>query len=270
MSNLKATKMENQNAILIIDAQFDFCNPQGALFVNGANDDMKRLANWIKANKTQIDHITLTMDSHPVNDISHPSFWQDKEGNLPAPFTAITAQEIEDGKWSPRFFPKEAIQYVQSLEQQGEFSHFIWPYHCLTGSRGAAIDDNIMDALKEWTKGGKFYQVVAKGTYPLSEHFGIFRANVPVVNQPETHLNQQLIDTLDKYQNVFLAGEAKSHCVANSLKQALEEAPGLASKFIILEDCMSDVTGLGHLGDPIYAKAKRAGIRFAKTKDVVL
>lgn len=262
--------MKNQNAILIIDAQYDFCNPQGALFVAGADDDMKRLAAWIKSNKSQIDHISVTMDNHPVNDISHPSFWQDKNGNFPNPFTPITSQEIKDGKWCPRFFPKEAISYVESLEKQGEFGHFIWPNHCLIGSRGAALDDNIMEALIEWTKDGKFYQVIAKGTYPLTEHFGIFRANVPVANRPETQLNQALIDTLEKYQTVYLAGEAKSHCVANSLKQAMEEAPGLAGKFIILEDCMSDVTGLSHLGTPIYTKAKSIGIRFAKSIDIIL
>lgn len=262
--------MNNQNAILIIDAQYDFCNPKGSLFVTGADADMKRLAAWIKSNKGKIDHISVTMDSHPVNDISHPSFWQDKNGNFPDPFTPITAKEIKDGKWSPRFFPKEAINYVQTLEMQGEFGHFIWPYHCLVGSRGAALDDNIMEALIEWTKDGKFYQVVAKGTYPLTEHFGIFRANVPVANRPETQLNQTLIETLEKYQNVYLAGEAKSHCVANSLKQAMEEAPNLASKFVILEDCMSDVTGLSHLGTPIYTKAKAQGIRFTKSSDLIL
>lgn len=262
--------MNNQNAILIIDAQYDFCNPHGALFVAGADADMKRLAAWIKTNKSQIDHISVTMDSHPVNDISHPSFWQDKNGNFPNPFTPITSREIKDGKWSPRFFPKEAISYVESLEKQGEFGHFIWPNHCLIGSRGAALDDNIMEALIEWTKDGKFYQVVAKGTYPLTEHFGIFRANVPAANRPETQLNQALIDTLEKYRKVFLAGEAKSHCVANSLKQAMEEAPNLANKFVILEDCMSDVTGLSHLGVPIYTKAKAMGIKFAASTAISL
>ena len=262
--------MKNQNAMLIIDAQFDFCNPQGALFVDGAEEDMKRLATWIKINKTHIDHISVTMDSHPVNDISHPSFWQDKHGNFPNPFTPISLQEIKDGKWTPRFFPKEAIGYIEALENQGEFGHFIWPYHCLIGSRGAALDDNVMEALVDWTRDGKFYQVVAKGTYPLTEHFGIFRANVPAANRPETQLNQALINTLERYQQVFLVGEAKSHCVANSLKQAMEEAPELAVKFIILEDCMSDVTGLGHLGAPIYDKARKMGIRFAKSTDVVL
>jgi nicotinamidase/pyrazinamidase len=262
--------MNNQHAMLIIDAQYDFCNPKGALFVQGADADMNRLSAWIKRNKKQIDHISVTTDSHPVNDISHPSFWQDKNGNIPAPFTSITASEIKEGKWSPRFSPKEAISYVEALEKQGEFGHFIWPTHCLTGSRGAAIDDSLMEALIEWTAEGNDYHVVTKGTYPLSEHFGIFRANVPVADVPETQLNQGLIDTLEKYRHVYLAGEAKSHCVANSLKQAMEEAPALARKFVILEDCMSDVTGLGFLGDPIYAKAMEMGIRFAKSTEVTL
>lgn len=259
-----------QNALLIIDAQYDFCSPQGALFVEGADADMKRLAGWIKANKERIDHITVTLDNHPVNDISHPSFWQDKNGNFPDPFTPITALELKEGKWSPRFFPREALAYVETLEKQGEFTHFIWPYHCLTGSRGAALDDSIMEALMYWALDGKSYNAVQKGSHPLTEHFGIFRANVPVTGHPETQLNRSLIGTLEKFQHVYLAGEAKSHCVANSLKQAMEEAPGLASKFIVLEDCMSDVAGLGHLGDPVYTKAGSMGIRFAKSSDIVL
>lgn len=258
------------NAILIIDAQYDFCHPQGALFVPGADADMKRLSAWIKAHKDKIDHIALTMDSHPVNDISHPSFWYDEKGDFPKPFTPITSSEIKAGKWTPRFSPAEAAAYVEALEKQGEFGHFIWPYHCLTGSRGAAFDDHIMDALVEWTKDGKYYQVIEKGTYPLTEHFGVFRANVPVAGHPETQLNTGLIDTLRNFENVFLAGEAKSHCVANSLKQAMDEAPDLAARFIILEDCMSDVTGLGYLGDPVYVQARKKGIKFVKSSDVNL
>ena len=260
--------MNNQNALLIIDAQYDFCNPKGSLFVEGADADMKRLANWIKANKNKIDHITVTMDNHPVNDISHPSFWQDKDGNFPGPFTPITSQDIHEGKWAPRFFQNEAILYVELLEKQGEFGHFIWPYHCLIGSRGAAIDENIMEALVDWARDGKFYEAVIKGTNPLTEHFGVFRANIPIDGQPETQLNQELIDTLGKYRRIFLAGEARSHCIANSLKQIMEEAPLLVPAFIILEDCMSDVTGLSHLGAPIFNHAREKGIRFSTTREV--
>lgn len=260
--------MNNNNALLIIDAQYDFCNQNGALFVQGADADMKRLACWIKKYSDLIDNITLTMDSHPVNDISHPSFWAGKDGNFPNPFTPITLKDIDEGIWNPRFFRDEAVNYIRELEKQGEFGHFIWPYHCLTGSQGAAIENNIMEAVTEWCLKGNNYQVETKGTYPLSEHFGIFRANVPVTKHPETLINQRLINNLNNYSNIFLAGEAKSHCVANSLKQVIEIAPDLANKFIILEDCMSDVAGLGFMGEPVYNKAKEIGIRFAKSIDI--
>ncbi len=258
--------MNYQNAMLIIDAQYDFCNPQGALFVQGADQDMKRLSGFISTNSAQIDHICVTLDSHPVNDISHPAFWMDKDGNYPAPFTQITLKEVREGRWTPRFFPQESLKYLEQLEAQGEFPHFIWPEHCLIGSKGASLDDQLMDALRTWTRAGKYYQAVTKGTYPLTEHFGIFMAQIPVADRPETQLNQGLLRTLERYKNVYLAGEAKSHCVATSLRQAMRYAPALAEKIIVLEDAMSDVTGLGHLGTPIYDEARKMGIRFSTTQ----
>jgi nicotinamidase-related amidase len=262
--------MKNQHAFLIIDAQYDFCHPNGALYVPGAEKDMERLSRFISANAPKIDHICITLDSHPVNDISHPSFWQDKNGKFPAPFTQITLADVQGGQWTPRFFPKEAIKYLEELEKQGQFPHLIWPEHCLIGSKGNALDDQLMTALVDWTRQGKYYQAVTKGTYPLTEHFGIFMAQIPVADRPETQLNQSLIKTLENYQNVYVAGEAKSHCVATSIKQALDYAPGLANKMVIIEDCMSDVPNLGHLGQPIYEEAKKRNIRFARIQDITL
>lgn len=254
-----------KNALLIIDAQVDFCDPTGSLYVQGAEKDMERLGKFISNNKAEIDFIGLTMDSHQVIDISHPSFWQDASGNNPSPFTQITAAQVETGVWAPRFFPKEALSYIQELEKQGEYPHFIWPEHCIVGSPGVAIMPSIMLAVQEWCRlNGQFHQVVTKGTWPLTEHFGAFRANIPVEGHPETQLNTGLIQKLEKYQNVYFAGEAKSHCVANTLRQAMQ-FPNLAKKFVVLEDCMSDVTGLGFLGDQAYADAKAMGIQFTNS-----
>jgi nicotinamidase-related amidase len=260
--------MKNQHALLIIDAQYDFCNPNGALYVPGAEKDMERLSKIIKNNLNKIDHICVTLDSHPVNDISHPSFWQDKNGKFPAPFTQITLQDLNEGKWTPRFYPDKARKYLTDLEAQGQFPHLIWPEHCLIGSKGNALDDQLMEALIDWTRTGKYYQAVTKGTYPMTEHFGIFMAQIPVADRPETQLNQSLIKTLENFQNVYIAGEAKSHCVATSIKQALDYAPGLASKMVIVEDCMSDVPNMGHLADSIYQEARQRGIRFVSSKDL--
>lgn len=260
-----------KNALLIIDPQYDFCNPAGALFVAGAEQDMKNLHDFIVKNSDKLDHICVTLDSHPVNDISHPSFWQDKSGNFPAPFTQINLADVKSGKWTARFEPEIAIDYLEKLEVQGEFPHFIWTEHCLAGSRGGSIDDNLLPALKTWArKEGKDYQTVQKGMYPFSEHFGIFMAQIPTESVLETQLNQELLDSLSHYQNVYLAGEAKSHCVATSLKQIMDYAPELAKKVIILEDCMSDIPTMEHLGTPIYEEARKKGIRFAKANEEMI
>lgn len=266
-----------KHALLIIDPQNSFCNPglpdgsnRGSLYVDGAENDMKRLAAWIRANKEKIDYIGVTLDLHQPNDIAHPAFWQDKNGNFPPPYTTISVKDVEQGKWTPRFDPPRCLSYLRALEAQGEFPHMIWPPHCIIGSEGAAIFQPLIEAIMDWTIRGKFYQTVAKGTYPFSEHFGAFHAQIPDPDRPETQLNQGLIKTLETYQNVYMAGEAKSHCVANSLKQVLNEAPQVAQKLVVFEDAMSSVKGFESLADPIYERAKQMNVRFSQTTKEVL
>ena len=264
--------MARKNAILIIDPQNDFCNPGdvngkglGSLYVPGAEDDMQRLADWISQNEDEINHITVTLDSHQVNDIAHPSFWADKDGNFAPPFTPISLAEVNDGTWTPRFSPKTCIAYLEALEAQGEFGHFIWPEHCIIGTEGAAIYKPVSDAISSWCKKNWAYQPLTKGTYQYSEHYGAFQAQIPSSNRPETQFNQDVVNVLEKFQNVYLAGEAESHCVSNTLKQILDEAPQLASKLIVLEDCMSVVPGFEHIADDIYDRARKEGVRFSTT-----
>ncbi|MCC5946117.1 MAG: isochorismatase family protein [Bernardetiaceae bacterium] len=249
------------SALLIIDAQNDFCHTEGALYVPGSARDTKRLSDFIMVNISKISHICVTLDWHKVHDISHPNFWKDENGNPPAPFTPISFQEVKQGKWIPQFSPEKATNYLQQLEAEGEFTHLIWPPHCIAGTKGASLQADIADAITSWAAhNGKDYSVVTKGNYPLSEHFGVFKAQISTPEVAETMLNQKLIQELNVYDKVYVGGQAKSHCVATSIKQAMEFAPDLAQKMIILEDCMSDVTGLGHLGEPIYEAARKKGL----------
>jgi nicotinamidase/pyrazinamidase len=54
--------------LLIIDPQYDFCNPKGNLYVAGAEDDMKRLSTMIKKGKAKINNIHSTLDQHHIID----------------------------------------------------------------------------------------------------------------------------------------------------------------------------------------------------------
>lgn len=268
--------MRKKNALILIDVQYDFTNPNGALFVDGAVEDCQRTADFILKNLNEIDYVATTLDSHQVNDIAHPSFWSDKDGKNPNPFTVITAQNVRDGVWTPRFTTvNKALEYLDALEKEGEFPHVIWPTHCLIASEGHAIDATVFKALVKYQQSGRACQFVTKGTHPMTEHFGAFMAQVPIPGRPETELNMGLLKTLSEYENVYLAGQAKSHCVATTLKQALKYLPELAKKIIVLEDCMSNVAGgpapgvtFAELAQPIYDDAKKAGVRFAVSTQV--
>jgi len=61
--------------LLVIDPQVDFCIPGNALVVDGADQDMKRLAAMIDRIGDKIDDIHCTLDQHHLIDIAHPIFW---------------------------------------------------------------------------------------------------------------------------------------------------------------------------------------------------
>lgn len=260
----------NKIALLLIDAQFDFCSLGGTLYVPGAEEDIKRITALIERKIDRIDQIIVTLDTHQVLDIAHPGFWENTKGENPPPFTAISATDVEEGVWHPRFDKEYTMKYLRQLEAQAEFQHFIWPEHCLMGTRGAALDDTLANVIQKWShQNRKNYVAVVKGEHPLAEHFGVFRAQVPVPGEPKTNLNQALLDDLAQYDEIWIAGEARSHCVATSLKQVLRYAPQLAPNVVMLTDCMSDVPGFGHLADPIYAEALTVGVRFTTSTDLV-
>ena len=175
---------------------------------------------------------------------------------------------------SHQIFNKDmAFAYLEMLEKQGEFPHCIWPEHCIIGTYGCAIDTMINGALREWVLGGsdaRFVNYINKGTHPMTEHFGAFKAQVAIQGVKESSVNIELIDSLNRYDVIYLAGQAKSHCVANSLKQIMDLAPVVAKKFVVLEDTMSNVPGFETLADPIYNKAKEEGIRFTTTTEEIL
>jgi nicotinamidase-related amidase len=258
-------------ALMIIDPQNDFCSPRGSLFVPGADEDNERLGEFILENKLDIDQIIVTLDSHYVIDISHPKFWLDENGENPDGFTIIKAQDVIDGKFKPAysmFNEGVVLAYLEKLEEQGDFEHCIWPEHCITGTWGSAVDTMIAGCLREWSissADAKFVRYITKGSHPMTEHFGAFKAQVAISNANETHVNMSLIEQLDMFDIIYIAGQAKSHCVANSLKQIMELAPNIAKKFVVLEDTMSPVPGFENLADSIYEKAKEMGIGFQKT-----
>ena len=257
-----------KTVLLIVDMQNDFCLPSGSLYVPGAEKDVERLSRLIKKKTTVIDKIILTADEHHVMDIAHPSYWRNKQGMHPAPFTTISWWEVLSGEWIPFGDKDKVVDYLRRLIEQGEYKHTIWPEHCLYGSEGAAITPVLMEALTCWAREGKYYEVVEKGLNPSTEFFGAFRANIPLAGAVDTEFNVKLKDELEMYDVIWLAGEAKSHCVANTLKQMFDY-PEIIRRLVILEDCMSNISGCEDLASSIYEKAACMGARFVTSESLL-
>lgn len=235
--------------------------------VNGAEEDAKRIGAFITANKRNIQHISLTLDSHHPLHIANPIYWKDKDGNHPSPLTVITYQDIKDGKWTTSINPQWSFRYVEELEKQGS-QLTIWNPHCVLGTSGWAIVAPVIEACIDWEETNcKPYNLWFKGSNWFTEHYSIFKAAVTYPGAPETDLNQQLIQVLNEHDEVFLVGEAADFCVANSLKDIVTYAPELAKKIIVLEDCMSWIILNNPSATKIYEDAKNAGVRFAKSTD---
>ena len=110
--------------------------------------------------------------------------------------------------------------------------------------------------------------MLEKGLNPSTEFFGAFRANIPLEGDADTKFNMKLKDELESYDVIWLAGEAKSHCVANTLRQ-LFDYPEVVRRLVILEDCMSNISGCEDLAIPIYEKAARMGARFETSESLL-
>jgi len=259
--------MNKKVAILGIDLQNDFVKQSGSLSVNGAEGDAKRIADFIHNNGDKISYMVFTLDSHRANHIAHASYWEDKNGNEPAVFTNITAQDVHTGVWTAKINPLGAVTYLEELEKKGK-KHTIWPPHCIMGTEGWALYKDISDALIEWETKYKIpFQLEFKGSNWYTEHYSIFRAEVELPNYPETQVNHNLLKTLNRFDEVILVGEARDFCVLNSLKDLISETPDLAKKVVVFEDCMSNVIQNNAEADAFYQDAQKAGVKISNSID---
>lgn len=252
--------------LLIIDAQNTFCIPEYELFVGGrsgtgAVDDNLRLCDFIYRNLSLITAIYPTMDTHTAIQIFHAVFWINKAGEHPAPMTVISFDDVKNGVWkvNPEIafsitnsdysaLESHALHYVKKLSDGGKYPLIIWPYHSMLGGIGHALVSSLEEATffhsicrHSQTK----FQV--KGDNPLTENYSVLRpevlegANGFAIAQK----NKSLIENLFKFDIIIIAGQAKSHCVAWTIDDLLNEIitldPNLTKKVYLLEDCTSPV-----------------------------
>jgi len=258
-------------ALFIIDPQNDF-HEGGSLGVDGATADSQRIAELIRRHPFQIDHIFVSLDTHHRVHIAHGGFWTDSDGQSPPPFTKISHADVVSGKWKAREpeLQRWALEYTSSLEEGGRFTHMIWPYHCLIGSPGHAVSPALLPALDEWSeKRGRAVTWALKGQNNRTEMYSALRAEVPVSDDPATHLNMQLVETLASHSQVIICGEAKSHCVNFTTRDLLSAWPKgrPVSDICLLEDATSPVAGCDAEADQFFDDMRAVGVTLVKAAD---
>jgi nicotinamidase-related amidase len=254
------------HTLLIIDPQNDFCERQGTLFVPGADDDMQRLAGFIRAARSQLGAVIVTLDSHPSVAIERPTFWKRGDSQPVTPFTQITRAQVAAGEYAPidASLRPQVLTYLEALESQGRYKLMVWPVHCVIGAWGHNIHGAVFEAVGAWesqVQRGAFK--VLKGQNPLTEQYSAVRAEVPRADDPRTQTNQELIQKCRPGSGLlFVAGEAASHCVAATLEHLFEAfSDQEIRRVVLLEDCMSSVTGFESNGKACSDAAMALGAR---------
>lgn len=293
-----AAEDQQKTWLLLIDVQNTFCIPGFELYVggrsgNGAVDDNRRLAEFIYRNLGHITHISATMDTHRTQQIFHPVFFVDAEGNHPAPYTDIHAADLEAGRWhfnpalatqfgiSPEYGQEMMLHYTRTLEARGKYALTIWPYHAMLGGIGHALVPALEEAIF-------FHSLVRldqpdfelKGEQPFTENYSVIGPEVLTgpMGEPLGTRNSRFIAQLQTFDRLFIAGQAKSHCVAWTVADLLEDIratdPSLAQKVYLLEDCTSPVVVPGvvdhtEAADAAFQRFAEAGMHIVRSSEAL-
>ncbi len=231
--------------LLLVDAQVDFIHPEGSLSVPGAVDDTRRTIEWLYRNLASVSAIAASLDSHVPLQIFYRTWWADAHGNHPDPYTPISAEQVEAGEWRPLYEEDWSREYVAKLAQQAKKDLMIWPYHTMLGTEGHRMMPSLYEAVMVHSAARRAQpNFVVKGTIAKTEYYSLLEPEIKVPADPRGTLNNELLQSMLSFDRVYLAGQAKSHCVLETLTSVMRyhgEDQETVSKFYLLEDCTSSV-----------------------------
>ena len=283
--------------LMLIDVQNTFCIPEFELYVGGrsgrgAVEDNVRLTEFIYRNLGEITHITATMDTHLTMQVFHAMFFVDQNGNHPAPYTDIHVSDLQEGKWmfnpalaaefdvAPEYGQQMMIHYAEALKKSGKYALTIWPYHAMLGGIGHALVSSVAEALFFHSVARLAQtEIVTKGESPFTENYSVIGPEVLTgpMDEPLGMHDQRFIQELQECDRLIIAGQAKSHCVAWTVSDLLDDIlrtdPQLAKKVYLLEDCTSPVVVPGvvdhtEAADASYEWFASAGMHVVRSTDL--
>jgi nicotinamidase-related amidase len=284
--------------LLAVDIQNTFCIPGFELFVagrsgTGAVDDNRRLCEFVYRNLGAITQVFPSLDTHRAMQVFHAIWLVDEQGRHPDPYTLISPEDVEAGRWRVNRTVSEALgidveyaarhlaHYTRQLAAGGKYNLTVWPYHAMLGGIGHALVSALEEAI--------FFHCVARHSSPefqlkggnaLTEHYSMLGPEV--TEGPDGDRlggkNTELIDRLLTFDAVVVAGQAKSHCMAWTIDDLLEDPAvrdrGLAERTYLLEDCTSAVVVPGMVdyteeADAAFERYAAAGMHVVRSTDPI-
>lgn len=261
-------------ALLLIDMQVDFIHTDGALSVPHAVEDTQRLLQFLYRNLERITTITASLDSHLPLQIFSPSWWVNSAGEYAPPFTIISRRDVDEGLWTPLYSPEWSRGYVHTLENQAKKQLMIWPYHTLIGTEGHNLTPALYEAIAFHSSARQSQPVLLrKGDEPLTEHYSILEPEVKLPDN-QVGLNTNYLSMLARYDLIYIAGQAKSHCVLESVNSMMRYfGYEVIRRIRILSDCMSSVAhpqiDFEALAQEAFTKHARNGLQLVKSTDPI-
>jgi len=283
--------------VLAVDIQNTFCIPDFELFVGGrsgtgAVDDNRRLCEFLYRNLGEITQVFPSLDTHHAMQVFHAIWLVDEHGDHPAPYTLVSAEDVATGRWRLNSAVAEALgididyaqrhlaYYTRRLAEGGKYALTIWPYHAMLGGIGHALVSAVEEAI--------FFHGLArysspdfqvKGDNPLTEHYSLLGPEV--TEGPDGDRlggkNTELIEKLLTFDAVVVAGQAKSHCLAWTIDDLLDDEDvreRLAERTYLLEDCTSPVVVPGVVdytaeADAAFERYAAAGMHVVRSTESI-
>ena len=182
---------------------------------------------------------------------------------------------------SRSYVQRHLLHYTSELKKGDKYALTIWPYHAMLGGIGHALVSSVEEAI--------FFHTIArysqpdfhiKGSHPLTEHYSVLGPEVKTGpnGKPLTQKSDKFFRHLKEFDAVIIAGQAKSHCVAWTISDLLDDVMAhdkkLVEKVYLLEDCTSPVVIPGVVdyteqADAAFRRFSEAGMHVVRSTEPI-
>ncbi|GAA6009878.1 nicotinamidase [Rhodotorula paludigena] len=233
-----------RRALLLVDVQYDFLPPDGALAVEGGDGILERAVYPLLDDEQGWDLVVASQDFHPPHHISFAS-----RHALPPFSSTVVVRDPRTGR---------------DKEQE------LWPDHCVQGTRGCEIEEGVrarMDRLRQ-SMGEGAVAVVQKGTDLDLDAYSAFSPRLSHPPSLPAPLTQLLLDR--GIEQLVVCGLATDFCVRQTVLSALSPfAPRSPSEkapweVLVVRDGCAAVDA--RRGDEVLRELEEQGARVVRVE----